>query len=251
MQQTPIAESRVAHRESVPGGRYWSMVIQRGFTLRLTDTAGRANASLLAYNPRNPLERYNMADTLKGQHVSRLSRGNMLFSDMGRAMFSIVEDTVGWHDPIGGISDADLIRSRYGEATFQACWNDFYRNGRELFLIELAKWGLGLRDLVSPVNFFQKVTVDDDGDMHYHTDHSHAGASVDLRAESDSLVVLSTAPHPMAPGPAYQPGPVEVTVYRSAPVADDDYCIHHAPENARAYANTLIANCQEEIPCPR
>ncbi|WP_295888780.1 urea amidolyase associated protein UAAP1 [uncultured Thiohalocapsa sp.] len=245
MHATPIAETRIVHRETVPGARYWSMVIKRGFTLRLTDVDGRANAALLAYNPHNPLERYNMADTLKGQHVSRLTRGNMLFSDMGRAMFSITEDSVGWHDPIGGISDAGLIRSRYGIASFQDHWNDFYRDGRELFLIELAKWGLGPRDLTIPVNFFQKVSVDDDGDLHYHADHSHPGASVDLRAEADSLVVLATAPHPMAPGPDYRPGPVAVSIFRSAPVTDDDFCIHHAPENARAYANTLIASCQE------
>ena len=245
MPATPIAESRVVHRERVPGGRYWSMVVRRGFTLRLVDTDGTANASLLAYNPTNPLERYNMADTLKGQHVSRLGLGNMLFSDMGRAMLSIVEDTVGWHDPIGGISDADSIHRRFGEARFQEHWNDFYRNGRELFLIELAKWGLGPRDLVSPVNFFQKVSVNEDGDLHYAADHSHPGASVDLRADSDTLVILTTAPHPMAPGPIYQPGPVEVSIHRSGPVRDDDLCIHHRPENARAYANTLIANCQE------
>ncbi len=245
MHATPIAETRIVHRETVPGARYWSMIIKRGHTLRLTDLDGCANAALLAYNPHNPLERYNMADTLKGQHVSRLTRGNMLFSDMGRALFSITEDTVGWHDPIGGISDAGLIRARYGEASFQDHWNDFYRDGRELFLIELAKWGLGPRDLVIPVNFFQKVSVDDDGDLHYHADHSHPGASVDLRAETDSLVVLTTAPHPMAPGPDYRPGAVAVSIFRSAPVADDDVCIHHAPENARAYANTLIANCQE------
>ncbi len=245
MHATPIAQNRIVHREMVPGARYWSMIVRRGYTLRLTDIDGRANASFLAYNPSNPLERYNMADTLKGQHVSRLSHGNMLFSDMGRAMFSIIEDTVGWHDPIGGISDAELIRSRYGTANFQDHWNDFYRDGRELFLIELAKWGLGPRDLVIPVNFFQKVSVDDDGDLHYHANHSHPGASVDLRAESDSLVVLTTAPHPMASGPDYQPGAVEVSLFRSAPVADDDFCVHHAPENARAYANTLIATCQE------
>lgn len=245
MNAMPIAEDRVVHRESVPGARYWSMVIKRGFTLRLTDTEGCANAAFLAYNPHNPLERYNMADTLKGQHVSRLARGNMLFSDMGRVMFSIVADSLGWHDPIGGISDDGLIRSRYGEASFQDHWNDFYRDGRELFLIELAKWGLGPRDLVIPVNFFQKVSVDDNGDLHYEANHSHPGASVDLRAESDSLVVLTTAPHPLAPGPDYQPGPVEIMIYRSAPVTDDDFCIRHAPENTRAYANTLIANCQE------
>lgn len=242
---TPVAEQRVVLRDTVPGGRYWSMVLKRGFTLRMIDRDGGANVSMLLFNPANPLERYNMADTLKGQHTSRLTRGNMLYSDMGRVMLSIVGDTVGWHDTIGGVTDAEMIRRQYGEASYQEHHNAFFRDGRELFLIELGKWGLGKRDLVPNVNFFSKVYADTDGRMTYVPDHSQAGDAVDLRAEMDTLVVFNTAPHPMAPGDHYAPGTVDLLVYRSEPVRDDDYCIHYRPENARAYANALIANCQE------
>ncbi|MFO7859443.1 MAG: urea carboxylase-associated family protein [Ectothiorhodospiraceae bacterium] len=247
MEPTPIAEHRVVHRDTVPGARYWSLVIRTGYSLRLVDRHGGANAATLLFNPANPLERYCMADTLKGQHVSRLCGGDMLFSDMGRAMMSITGDTVGWHDPIGGMTDAAMIRSQYGEASFQDHWNDFYRNGRELFLMELGKWGLGERDLVPCVNFFNKVAVADDGTTQYEPGNSVAGDSVDLRAEMDTLVVINTAPHPLAPGQSYQPGPVDLMVYRAEPVRDDDPCVHKRPENARAYANTLIANCQGSI----
>lgn len=242
---TPVAEQRVVLRDSVPGGRYWSLVLKRGFSLRMTNRDGDANVAMLLFNPANPLERYNMADTLKGQHTSRLTRGNMLYSDMGRAMLSIVGDTVGWHDTIGGITDAEMIRRQYGEAGYQEHHNAFYRNGRELFLIELAKWGLGKRDLVPNLNFFSKVWVDSEGRMTYATGHGKAGDTIDLRAEMDTLIVLNTAPHPMAPETTYAPGAVDLLVYRSEPVRDDDYCIQYRPENARAYANTLIANCQE------
>ena len=244
MPATPIAEDRVVLRDTVPGGRYWSMVLRRGFTLRLTDRDGEANVAMLLYNPTNPLERYNMADTLKGQHTSRLTRGNMLYSDMGRAMLSIVEDTLGWHDTIGGVSDATMIQARYGDSNYQEHRNAFYRNGRELFLIELGKWGLGRRDLVPNLNFFSKVYAETDGSLRHVPDHSRPGDSVDLRAEMDTLVVLNTAPHPMAPEGSYAPAAVDLAIHRAAPVGDDDYCVHYRPENARAYANTLIANCQ-------
>ncbi|TVP86431.1 MAG: urea carboxylase-associated family protein [Thioalkalivibrio sp.] len=234
----------VVHRDTVPGGRYWSMVIRRGFTLRLLDRDGRANVAMLLYNPRNPLERYNMADTLKGQHTSRLTRGNMLYSDMGRVMMSIVEDTAGWHDTIGGITrDADIAR-KYGEHRYQAYGNDFYRSGRELFLVELAKWGLGKRDLVANLNLFSKVYAGADGVLHFDPENSGPGDSIDLRAEMDTLVVLNTAPHPMDPAPDYAPGPVDLVIYRSPPVLEDDYCVNLRPENARAFANTAIHNCQ-------
>ena len=47
----------------------WSQVVGRGKTLRFTDLEGGANVSLLLYNADQLVERYNMPDTLKGQHV--------------------------------------------------------------------------------------------------------------------------------------------------------------------------------------
>ena len=239
------ANRQIVHQDHIPGARYWSMVVRRGYTLRLTDIEGHANVALLAYNPHNLLERYNMADTLKGQHTARLARGNMLYSDMGRVMLSIVDDSVGWHDPIGGITTSEDIRAQYGEASYQDCRNDFYRSGRELFLVELGKWGLGKRDLVPCLNLFSKVAVDERGEMAFRPGNSHAGAHVDLRAEMDSLVVLNTAPHPMDPATEYRPGPVGATLYRGAQPSQEDPCVNFRPENARAYANTAIYNCQE------
>jgi hypothetical protein len=101
------------------------------------------------------------------------------------------------------------VRERYGEARYQEHRNAFHRNGRELFLIELGKWGLGRKDLVANVNFFSKVTVDDAGDMHFVPGHSKAGDSVDLRAEMDTLVVLNTCPHPLDPAVEWSPKPMD------------------------------------------
>lgn len=246
MNTTPEPNTPIVYRDTLPGARYWSLVVKRGFCLRLVDRDGRANVSTLLYNPTNPLERYNAPDTLKGQHTAKLSRGNMLYSDMGRVMMSIVDDSVGWHDTIGGISDAAMVRERYGEHRYQEYRNDFYRSGRELFLIELEKWNLGPRDLVPNLNFFSKVHVDDDGRLAFDAGNSQPGDYIDLRAEMDTLVVLNTAPHPMDPATTYAPGDIDLVIYRSEPVVPAyDYCGNFRPENARAYANTAIHNRQE------
>jgi uncharacterized protein YcgI (DUF1989 family) len=84
----------------------WSHVLKRGTTLRITDIDGGANVGALFYNWENPSERYNMPDTLKAQHIARLTRGAVLYSDMGRILCSITSDTVGWHDPLSGCSNA-------------------------------------------------------------------------------------------------------------------------------------------------
>jgi MFS family permease len=103
-----------------------------------------------------------MADTLKAQHTAHLTTGCVAYSDMGRVLFGIVDDSLGWHDPLCGLSDADLLRRRHGESRFQEQRNERRVSGREAMLVELGKYGLGERDLVANINFFSKVVVRDD-----------------------------------------------------------------------------------------
>lgn len=222
----------------------WSMVIRRGYTLRITDTSGHANCALLAFNNDEKVERYNMADTLKAQHTARLTKGHVMYSDMGRILFSITEDSCGWHDPICGVSDAQLVQAKYGAKPYQGNLNSFHRSGRELFLIELSKHGLGRRDLVANVNLFSKVTVNDSGAMQFHEGNSQAGDYIDLRAEMNTLVVLNNCQHPLDPNPAYKPRPIELGIYQSAPVSEDDPCRNLCPENQRGFINTEHYFCQ-------
>ena len=233
-----IASERLLWSDTVPGGCHWSRVMRRGSALRLVDVDGGANVAALFYNDDEKLERYNMADTLKAQHTAHLTRGFVCYSDMGRVLCSITEDTLGWHDPLGGVSDNDDLKRKHGERRFQEHRNTMHRSGREGLLIELGKYGLGVRDLVANVNFFSKVTVDADGALRFVAGHSVAGAAVDLRFEMNTLVALSTAPHPLDPKPQYAPAAVRLIAYRAAAPAPDDYCRNFRPENARGFYNT-------------
>jgi len=228
----------ILYQELVQPGAAWSHVLKRGTTLRLTDLEGGANAGAVFYNFECPAERYNMPDTLKAQHIARLTKGYVLYSDMGRILCSIVEDTVGWHDPIGGCSNAALVRARYGESRYQDCRNDSYKNARDSFLIELSKWGLGPRDLAANVNFFSRVDVDSTGAMSFAEANSHPGAYVEIRSEMNTLVILNTCQHPLDPNPRYAPKPVQLAVLRSAPASPDDPCRLSRPENARGFTLT-------------
>jgi uncharacterized protein len=216
----------------------WSHVLKRGTALRIVDTEGGANVGAMFHSWDNPSERYNMPDTLKAQHIARLTAGDVLFSDMGRILCSIVTDTCGWHDPLSGCANAALVAEKYGEARYQQHRNACHRNAYDSFVIELAKYGLSARDMAAPINFFSKVVVADSGAMTFVPGHSTAGAFVELRAEMDTLVILNTCQHPLDPSPHYQPRPVALTVLTAPPVADDDLCRVSRPENARGFVLT-------------
>jgi len=234
-------DSEVARRvlvaERLRGGQLWSRVLKRGEVLRLTDVEGGASVAALFFNADQPLERYNMPDTLKAQHIARLTTGNVLFSDMGRVLCSVVADSAGWHDTITGHLRADASRAKYGEGTYQALRNEFYRNTRDNFLIELGKFGLGKRDLHANVNFFVKVVADLDGNLKWAVG-THAGAAVELRAEMNVLCVLSNTPHPLDPSPRYAPKPVALEVLLGSPPAADDPCRKSCSENERGFVLT-------------
>ncbi len=224
--------------ERLHGGQMWSRVLKRGQILRLTDVEGGASVAALFYNADDPLERYNMPDTLKAQHIARLTRGYVLFSDMGRVLCSIVEDTCGWHDTITGHATNAISRAKFGAGSYQKLRNDFHRNTRDNFLVELGKHGLGKKDLTPNVNFFVKVAVDEQGALGWVPGNSRAGARVALRAELNTLVVLSNTPHPLDPATAYAPRPVLLTVQPGEPAGPHDECREKRPENGRGFQLT-------------
>src|SRR6266700_1695841 len=125
-----MSEMPVLWEETLQPGATWSHVLKRSTALRITDLEGEANTGALFYNFECPVERYNMPDTLKAQHIARLTAGLVLYSDMGRVLCSITEDTVGWHDPIGGCSNAKLIEQKYGVSRYQEARNEYHRNAR-------------------------------------------------------------------------------------------------------------------------
>jgi urea carboxylase-associated protein 2 len=228
----------VLWEDTIQAGASWSLLLRRGRELRIEDSSGGANVAALFYNYKCPVERYNMPDTLKAQHTAHLTKGFVLYSDMGRILCSITDDTRGWHDPLAGHNDARAVHEKYGASSYQERRNASHRNTRDNFVVELGKHGLGLRDLSPNVNFFSKVVVRDDGSMEYIGGNPGPGDSVTLRAEMNLLVILDTGQHPLDPNPKYAPQSVKFFVRTAPPVAADDLCRHSCPENTRGFINT-------------
>ena len=238
---TPMTDSPTPlWEESILGGAHWSGVLRRGATLRLTALGDDANVAALFYSREQPLERYNMADTLKAQHTAMLTTGCVAYTDMGRILFGITADRCGWHDPLCGLTDDALIEARYGATRFQEQRNARFVSGRTAMLVELGKHGLGERDLIANINFFSKVTVDETGALRRHAGHARNGDYIDLRFEMDTIVALHAGLHPLDERPRHDPPGVQLAAFKSLPLADDDACLTRCPENTRGYRNTQM-----------
>jgi urea carboxylase-associated protein 2 len=219
--------------ETVAGGGYTHKQLARGTELHLTDPTGDACAHLLLYALDRPWERLNAADTVKVQWNAYLGAGQLLLSDQGRVLASLIADTSGRHDALCGTSTAVRNTARYGDGSPQGG----SPAGRELFKLAAAKNGLAPRDLPPSISFFQGVRVEPDGALEF-TGSAAAGTAVTLRAEQPLTVLIANVPHPLDPRPQYTCGPLEVSARAGRPTAADDPLWDATPEGRRAFANT-------------
>jgi hypothetical protein len=220
--------------EVVAGGGYTALSLPRGARLRLVDLEGDACAGLLLHRRDRPSERLNVADTVKVQWQAYLEQGQLLLSDMGRVLASIVTDTSGRHDTFCGTTTAVTNAARYGDGAPDGP----SPNGRDHFALGLLKLGLERRDVAPNVNLFTGVRVAADGALQLDGRPSAAGAEVVLRLELPLLVTIVNVPHPLDERSDYIVTPLRVTVWRGEPAADDDPIRTATPERERACLNT-------------
>jgi urea carboxylase-associated protein 2 len=224
--------------DEIPPGGYWTRVLDRWQRVRITDVAGRQACALLAYNAAEPSERYNAPDTVKIQNQIFLTTGRVLFSDLGRVLCSIVDDTSGHHDTLAGFSDATTNFARYGDGSYLEHRNEFFRNAHDNFLMALGRHGLGRRDLVMSFNPFARVRIAPDGTLQWVEDVGTPDAAIELRAEMRVLLAISATPHVLDPKPKYEPGTLRVQVFAASAPQPDDLCRTFCDESIRGFDNT-------------
>lgn len=195
--------------EIVPAGAPWAGRVARGQRLRITDLEGRQGVDFLCYNAEHTPERYHAPNTIKAAKTLRLTTGHALLSDEARPIFTIVADTLGYHDTIGGCCSAPSNQTLYGVADCPGC--------RENFLAALGRFGLDRRDIVPNVNFFCHLPVHEDAALAERSfepvpGEVTGGDYVELRADMDALAVISNCPQTNNPCNDGKPKPILVEI---------------------------------------
>lgn len=228
---TPPDTEAIIFSESVPGGWYANYRIKAGERIRIASPSGTSAVALVAWNALDTSERLNHADSIKIQWTAALGKGRLLFSDMGRVLLSITEDSSGAHDVLAGGLNATAVARKYGPDTT-------LRNTRTNLVLAAGKHGLDARDIPPFVTFFAPVIVAEDGTLHWRDGVRKAGDFVELRAEMDLLLTISNCPHPLDPAPSYVAGPIDISILAAGPVDAEDLCRTATPEARRGFENT-------------
>jgi len=211
--ESPLDPRNAVHREIIAAGEPWMGTVAQGQHLRIVDLEGNQAVDTLFYRAGTLEERYSAQDTIRAQGNIYLTTGTALRSNEGSTMLTIVADTCGRHDTLGGACSAESNTVRYAleKRQMHSC--------RDNFLVALARWGarhdcaFSKRDLSSNINFFMNVPVTPDGKLSFADGISGAGRYVEMRAAMDVTVLISNCPQLNNPCNAYNPTPVEVLLW--------------------------------------
>jgi uncharacterized protein len=207
--QPNLDPATAIYDEVLPATRPWSYVVKQGQTLRIVDLGGNQAVDFLVYSAADPTERYSAQDTIVRQGNLFITTGTQLISNEGRVLMTVLSDTCGRHDTSGGACSCESNSVRFGlDKKYQhACV--------ENFLMAIAPYGLGKRDLVSNINFFMNVPVSKEGRLEIVDGISDPGSTVDLRAEMEVLAAISNCPQMNNPCNGYNPTPIRLLVWEA------------------------------------
>jgi urea carboxylase-associated protein 1 len=203
-----IPAGEVVLDELVAARAPWSAIVAAGDELSIVDLGGNQAVDCILYSAVDTSERYSAPDTIAAQGRIFLTTGSVLRSNRGRALMTVVADECGNHDTLGGACSKESNTLRYGHHTKHqhACVENFLREG--------ARHGLGKRDLVSNINWYMNVPVEEDGMLGIVDGLSRPGLTVTLRADVDTLVLVSNCPQINNPCNGFDPSPVRMVVTR-------------------------------------
>ncbi|GAA0747521.1 urea carboxylase-associated family protein [Ideonella azotifigens] len=209
IQESLLDPADALHDHTVPAGEPCLLSIKAGQTLRLIDLEGNQAIDALFYAQAPLGERYSATNTMLAQGGIYLTTGSVLMSNTGRKMATIVADTCGRHDTLGGACSTESNQVRYalGKRHMHACRDNF------LSALLAADIGLGKRDLAPNINFFMNVPVTPEGGLKFDDGVSAPGKYVELRAEIDLWLLISNCPQLNNPCNGYDPTPAQVLVW--------------------------------------
>lgn len=209
LEESTLESAQASYTHTILAGDHWIHEIKEGQTFRIVDLEGNQAADTLFYNAKDPSDRYSASDTIQRQTNLYLTSGTTLISNEGNALLTIVADTCGRHDTVGGACSRESNTMRYSldKEPMHAC--------RDSFLCGVQEWGhgMGKRDITCNINFFMNVPVTPDGKLTFEDGISAPGRYVELKAEMDVIALISNCPQLNNPCNGYNPTPVQVLIW--------------------------------------
>src|SRR6202795_1709549 len=184
--ESKLSQSKAVYRHEILAGEPWIRELRKGQYFRIVDLHGNQAVDTLFYNALDYSDRYSAQDTIQHQRNIYLTTGTKLISTMGTVLLTIVADTCGRHDTLGGAcaTESNMVRYALDKRHMHACRQSFVKAVME------GGHGMSKPDLTSNIHFVMNVPVPPEGKLTFEDGVSEPGKYVEMRAEIDVLAVI-------------------------------------------------------------
>lgn len=193
-------------------GTPWMHELKKGQIFRIVDLEGNQAVDTLFYNAADTEERYSLLHTMQAQGNIYIGVGTQIMSSENRPMLTVIADTCGRHDTVGGGAcscESNTVRYALEKSFMHSCRNSF------MLGISNHPAKLQKRDVVSNINFFMNVPMTPAGRLTFEDGISGPGKYIEMRAEMDVIVLISNCPQLNNPANGYNPTPLRYLVWDS------------------------------------
>ena len=178
--------------------------LRAGQLLRVIDLEGEQVADLIAFNLSDKAEWLSSGRSIDYANRIYLTKGDILYSNRSRPMFTILEDDVGRHDFLLTPCSPETFQIIYKNAQYHpSCFENLATN--------LARFGISPDSIPTTLNLFMNVEIDTNGALKILPPRSKAGDSLTLHAEMDMVVGLTACSAEMSNNYRFKPIGFEIT----------------------------------------
>ena len=179
--------------------------VKAGQTVRIVDVRGEQPGDLVAFKSSDLAVKLSQTRTRVENNRVAVTQGHTLWTNTfpPEVMFTITGDSHGMHDLLYPPCCRYALEKRF----------DTSRDGcLENLVNALKAWRVKPHEIPDPLNLFFGVSVDDTGGMEVRKPTSRPGSLIDLRAEMDCIVAVSTC---SVPSPSKENSEYHIKVFQT------------------------------------
>ena len=190
----------------VKGGHGGRIEAKRGQLVEVTTIEDTQVCDFFAFNADNIREALSPGHTRQVKRNIILRKGDVMFSNLRRHMFLMIDDTCGTNDMLSPQCDLERYRLQFNV-------KGHHRSCRENLAEVMKDHDIPYEYLPEPINLFQPPLVQADGTFGPAVPApSKAGDTVTLRALMDVIVAASSCPQDISVLNKHRPSDLRITV---------------------------------------
>ncbi len=180
--------------------------VNKGARFRIVDIEGKQVADLVSFSRTDHNEKLSTGATIDCNHSLAVGRRDTLYSNKYHPMLFVKDDSVGKHDILHPPCSRWMYSRLYGiETHHPSCLDNLTK--------ALSKFGIEEKDIGIPFNIFMNTKILPEGKILIEEPLSKPGDYVELRAEMDMIVGISSCCVEESACNAYRATPMKVIFY--------------------------------------